>query len=588
MSALPKELSAQFARTNVESLIVPTGEGSLSSVSETLVDFLADLGVRQAFGIFGGAIAPFCDAVNKSVIDLLHFRHEAGAAFAAIEASLATDRLTVVISTSGPGLTNAITGMVAARWEGAKVLFVSGATGAGRRGRVAFQETSGYTMPLSGLFTAGPIFHQAALVESPEELETIASRLAVGLHRPGGFVAHLGLPIALQTATAPSRLRTRFSSMGPPACDPGAVDDCARLLGSAPFVVWLGFGARKASAQIRAFVEMTGARVMCSPRAKGIFPEDHPLYLGVTGLGGHAAVEEYLQAEKPMRALVLGSRLGEFTSFWSDELVPEGGLVHVDVDSEAFSTAYPAVTTVAVQAEIRTFIEALTDQWPDHTPNKRAPLALASRPEPIVPREEGLVRPRALMEAIQRVIVDRTDATVLTEAGNSFSLGSHYLKFRTAGRYRVSSGFGSMGHATGGVVGAALARQTKAVAIAGDGAMLMLNEISTAVSYGAPAVWIVLNDARYGMIEQGMRALKWEPFETDIPRADFVQIARAVGADGVRVEREADLDQAIELAMAVDGPFVVDVWIDPNEAGLPNRRNASLAKQGISGKGGLA
>jgi acetolactate synthase-1/2/3 large subunit len=115
--------------------------------------------------------------------------------------------------------------------------------------------------------------------------------------------------------------------------------------------------------------------------------------------------------------------------------------------------------------------------------------------------------------------------------------------------------------------------------------MLMTNEISTAVSYGIDAVWIVLNDARYGMIEQGMRSLQWEPFETSIPRADFVAIARAMGADGVHVDREEDLDAALEQAMHATGPFVVDVWIDADEPGLPNRRNASLIKQGVNGKG---
>jgi acetolactate synthase-1/2/3 large subunit len=587
MQSRNREVLAQFERAPSSSIVVPAKSGAIATVSDALVDVLVDLGVREAFGIFGGAIAPFCEAVHRSPIDLLHFRHEAGAAFAAIETSLAADRLTVVFATSGPGLTNTITGMAAARWEGAKVLFVTGATGAAQRGKGAFQETSAYTMPVSGLFTAGPLFHHAALVDSPAELETIASRLAIGIHRPGGFVAHLGLPIAIQTAIAPRVEQSRFSSMGPPACDPNAIDACVRLLASAPFVVWLGYGARRASKQIRAFVERTGARVMCSPRAKGIFPEDHPQYLGVTGLGGHAAVEDYLRTEKPARALVLGSRLGEFTSFWNDDLVPSEGLMHVDVDPEAFGMAYPASKTVSVQAEIGAFVSALLASWPEHFARPRPALSLAGSRERAVRRElrdDGPVRPRVLMETIQEVIVEGSDAIVLTEAGNSFTLGSHYLRFADPGRYRVSSGFGSMGHAVGGVLGAALAGGKKAVAIAGDGAMLMSNEMSTAVSYGIDAVWIVLNDARYGMIEQGMRAIKWEPFETDIPRADFVMIARGMGADGIRVEREADLEAALEQAMRAKGPFVVDVWIDPTEAAPPNRRNASLLKQGVNGQ----
>jgi acetolactate synthase-1/2/3 large subunit len=183
------------------------------------------------------------------------------------------------------------------------------------------------------------------------------------------------------------------------------------------------------------------------------------------------------------------------------------------------------------------------------------------------------------MAAIQRVVVEGSDAVVMSEAGNSFVLATHYLRFATPGRYRVSTGFGSMGHAVAGVIGAAHARMGKAVAIAGDGAMLMNHEVSTAVGYGTDAVWIVLNDARYGMIDAGMRSLGWTPFGTEIPRVDFVAMARAVGADGARVEHELQLEAALERAMAARGPFVVDVWIDPTEAQPMNRRNSSLRRQ---------
>ncbi len=145
-----------------------------------------------------------------------------------------------------------------------------------------------------------------------------------------------------------------------------------------------------------------------------------------------------------------------------------------------------------------------------------------------------------------------------------------------------------MGHAVGGVLGAVVGSGAKAVAIAGDGAMLMLNEISTAVSYGLDAVWIVLNDARYGMIDEGMRAHSWTPFGCDIPRADFVSIARAMGADGVSVTSEAELAAALEAAMAAKGPFVVDVRMDTSEVGAPNGRILSLMKQGINGTPGGA
>jgi acetolactate synthase-1/2/3 large subunit len=223
-----------------------------------------------------------------------------------------------------------------------------------------------------------------------------------------------------------------------------------RLLSSAPFVVWVGHGARRAASHVRAFARRAGAPVMSSPRGKGIFPEDDPLYLGVTGLGGHASVEAYLARHRPARLLVLGTRLGEFTSFWGQELLPTEGLVHVDLDPEVFGGAYPGVSPFGVQADVRSFLAAMLEAWP--TEARRAAPRLASiRDESLPrPRQGELVRPSFLMQCIQRSVVEESDAIVLTEAGNAFALGSHWLHFTTP-RYRVSSGFGSMGHAATGV-----------------------------------------------------------------------------------------------------------------------------------------
>jgi len=560
-------------------MVVPA---AAKNSSDALVEVLSQLGVKTAYGLVGGAVAPFCEALDRSAIRVVHARHEGGAAFAAIEESLAAGRPAVVFATTGPGITNALTGMIAARWEGAKVILISGTTSPAQRGRWAFQETSAYTMAQSGLYAAGTIFHYAVAVEDASELDEVASRLASGVARPGGFVAHVGLPIALQTQLHDLPTRARVLTV-PPSCAVETIDRCADLLSSEPFVLWLGHGARGAAREVRALAEKSLARVMCSPRAKGIFPEDHPQFLGVTGLGGHQAVFDYMRSARPRRVLVLGSRLGEFTSFWSPELVPPEGFVHVDVDPEVFGAAYPCAKTLGVQAEIRGFLDMLVARWPARAANRPA-LRLARAAVPAAPPSRtDEVRPSALMAAIQRVVIDGHDARVITEAGNSFLLGTHHLRFRAPNRYRVSSGFGSMGHAVAGVLGAALVGDRKAVAVVGDGAMLMQSEISTAVQYGIDAAWIVLNDSRYGMIENGMRAQGFQPVETEMPRTDFVAIARGMGADGVTVTSEDELDVALEAAMAARRPFVVDVRIDRNEAPPPMGRVQSLMDQGAIG-----
>ena len=195
-------------------------------------------------------------------------------------------------------------------------------------------------------------------------------------------------------------------------------------------------------------------------------------------------------------------------------------------------------------------------------------------------RGSNTVRPQVLMDAVQRQVVEGSEAIVLAESGNAFFWANHLLRFGAPGRYRVSTGFGSMGHAATGAVGAAIARGGKAVALVGDGAMLMLMEVSTAVQYGAQAVWVVLNDGLYAMCDQGMRAMGWEPFGTAIPATDFVAMVRAMGGDGIRVECEVDLDEALRRAMDATGPFVVDVQIDRSESAPSGRRNRNLMQQG--------
>ena len=167
------------------------------SVAQQIVALLEQMGVKLAFGVSGGAIAPVWVALEKSSIEVLHFRHEGGSAFAACEASLVDNQPVVVFTTGGPGITNILTGLFAAKWEGAKVILLSPHTSAPQRGKCAFQETSNHTMP-EGILTSSTLFDYATIIESPEQLNSAGRRLAAGLSQPGGFVANLSLPLAIQ------------------------------------------------------------------------------------------------------------------------------------------------------------------------------------------------------------------------------------------------------------------------------------------------------------------------------------------------------------------------------------------------------
>ncbi len=314
---------------------------------------------------------------------------------------------------------------------------------------------------------------------------------------------------------------------------------------------------------------------MCSPRGKGIFPEDDPLFVGVTGLAGHASVMRYLEVFPPRRILVLGSRLGESTSFWDRRFVAPEGFVHVDVDPGVPGVAFGAAPTLAIAGDVGATLRAVLADLP---PSRTGPMRELPHPriDRVEPRHDGLVRPEAVMDALQDRVVDGSDAMVLAESGNSFLWTTHRLRFIESHRYRISNNVGSMGHAAAGVVGAALATGRRAVAVVGDGALLMTNEINSAVKYGARAVWVVLNDGRYGMCAQGMDALGLTA-DAGIPQVDFAAFARAQGAAAVRVDHEDQLDEAMARAMAAEGPFVVDVRVDPGCRAPASQRNATLA-----------
>jgi acetolactate synthase-1/2/3 large subunit len=256
--------------------------------------------------------------------------------------------------------------------------------------------------------------------------------------------------------------------------------------------------------------------------------------------------------------------------------------LHVDIDTKVPGTAYPSAETFAIQSDVAIFLKNLLKNFPESTGRSRTIMLPRFKRDLIKPRVDGLVRPELLMNVIQQVIVDGSDALVMAESGNSFAWVIHLLRFTTPSRYRISNGFGSMGHFVTGVVGGALARNGKAVAIVGDGAMLMNSEVNTAVKYQVPAVWIILNDGRYNICEQGIAYLGFKNVDATIPQADFVKIAQGMGADGIRVEREADVQVALEKAIAAKGPFVVDVIIDPTQIAPTQSRNLSLILQGAT------
>ncbi|PRP91261.1 putative thiamine pyrophosphate-containing protein YdaP [Enhygromyxa salina] len=550
----------------------------MTTGAQALAAVLIEMGVRRAFGVFGGALGVFVSAMHRAGIQIVHARHESGAAFMASEAYFASGSPSAVFTTSGPGATNAITGLVSAAYDGAKVVAVMGATNVPERGRWAFQETA--ALDLSPWLSNASINYLTRTIESPSQLPSLRQELAAGLARPNGFLANLMFPFSSQVAPAPELGGPLELAQPKVGAEPELVAEVHRRLSSGSFVIWVGYGAREHGRAIVEFAERSGARVMSSPRAKGVFPESHPQYLGVTGMfGGQPRVLRHMLEHQPEHILVLGTRMGETTSCFDEALTPSSSFVHVDIDPSVFGVAYPELETLGVHADVGELLGALSQLWrsspvsaaPVNTDWNRSPTKTEAEPA-------GPVDPRRLMAALQRVVVDGSDLVLLADVGNAFAWTTSELRFDQPGRYRIPAGFVSMTQASAGVVGAALASAKPVVALVGDGAMLMGNEVSTAVQYEVPAKWVVLNDSGYGMIRHGMLAFGMEPFETEIPPTDYARQAEALGATGLSVGSAAELEPALERALATPGPVVVDVRIDPDVAAPFGQRSKTMEK----------
>eukprot|EP01024_Parvocaulis_polyphysoides_P009280 TRINITY_DN1286_c0_g2_i3.p1 TRINITY_DN1286_c0_g2~~TRINITY_DN1286_c0_g2_i3.p1 ORF type:complete len:576 (-),score=95.20 TRINITY_DN1286_c0_g2_i3:264-1991(-) len=534
-----------------------------ATISEVLVQFFYEAGVRYAFGVCGAGIAYFLDALQNSKIKVIHNRHESGSSFCATEASLALNQPVLVYVTVGPGLTNVLTGIFGARFEGAKVILVSASSPVEKYGMGAIQETSPFTFPQEGLFTSGVLFHYATTLVNASQLSQIQRQIQIGINSPQSFVAHISLPADVQSAKIQNPPKFDILKKNFLGCTASQeeIENCSKILQrGGPFAIWVGFGARNSSHEVLRLAESTGAAVMCTARGKGIFPEDHPQFVGVTGIAGHDSVLQYMEKVQPQVTLVLGTRLHEHSSSFDQKMVPRSGFIHVDIDHCIPGKNFAKV--ISIHSEIKLFLQALLRYFRKigslmnvyDFPQVKFPLPSVN---------SGKIRPEILMRGIQKVIVDGSDSIVMAEPGNSLVWAIHYLKFTQPNRFRASIFFGAMGHFTCGVVGASLVQNKKAVAIVGDGAMLMQNEIHTAVQQKIQAVWIVLNDAAYNIIRQGQTKIGLNCRNTQFDQVDFVALAKSLGAGGLMLKKESKIETVLKAAMEMDGPVVVDVFIDP-------------------------
>lgn len=529
-------------------------------LSQALADLLATLGIEIAFGVTGAPIAPFVHALeDHALIRWVPSRTEGGAVMEAIGAFRVTGRPVLVVTTCGPGILGTRQALEIAGGEGVPMVVVSPLIPAAERDRRAPQDAR-----ISADYaSAGQVFDLVAAVEAPEQLAPLASALAAGLSRRTGFLAHVLVAGDLFDEPAPAFSLPRFRT-AELAAGAAVVDEVIELLAAHRFFVLAGRGAHGDAELVRALVDVTGCPVVTTPGAKGVIDEHGSSWLGVTGIGGCGDVVARLRAYGAELALVLGSRLGGASVTPALLSLPEFGLVQVDRDPASVRPGGD-VDTLFVQSELRPFLESLLHRR-DRLVRRPLEVTLTSCGAPVVEGAPpaGVVRPEALMDAIQRVVVDGSDAPVLVDVGTSWPWATSLLRFAHPRRFRLESLVGSMGLAVSSAVGEAIGRHGKVVAITGDWSFDMaLPELRTAVDQDAPVVWIVLQNFGGRMVVDGDREVHGRTESSArFRRADLAGAAQSFRAGATCVTAEADLLPALVEAMEAAGPYVVEVVVD--------------------------
>lgn len=562
---------------------------------DQILEQLEREGVTHIFGVPGGPLSALFGALRGHSIRFVLARHEEGAAFMANAHARVRGSLAVCCVTSGPGATNALTGVAGAYADSLPVLYLTGQVATGMFGRGAIQESTWHGTDVVNVMR--PVTKLSVMVPSAQSgMHLLRHALRTATAGRQGPV-HLSLPADI--ARVPVRYEVSDPAGYRPRCTSVAHDEdirrAARLLGDAERpTIFVGHGVALARAEgaLLRLAERLQAAVITSPKAKSVFPEDHPLSLGVFGMGGHARADRYLDSHDVI--LVAGSSLDEFaTSAWSPRLRASKAFIQTDIDPVQIGKNYPV--TMGLAGDAGAVLEALTEALPASSSiPTRARLDTIAAEVPRFEQEQQLLSrasplsPPRLVAELRRAMPD--DAMLFVDTGNASLWAGHYFETRQPRTYFIDMGIAAMGSAVAGIVGGALAAPgRRAVALTGDAAFAMHGfEVHVAVELGLPIVWVVLDNGGHGMIQQGERMAFGEDagFYAFHRRIDAAGVARSFGAVGLSVDDVPGLQAALRDALAGDRPTVIDARIDPSVvAPTLERRARSVAEFfGSSGK----
>lgn len=588
-------MSEQLSSSNEEYSI-----NNITDYADLLLKYLHQLDIDFIFGVPGGAIEPLFNALARSErlggIKVIIARHECGAAFMADGYHRETGKLGVVCSTTGPGATNLITGVASASVDKIPMLVITAQTALPKFGKRSLQDSSETAIDTMGIFKNCTKFN--ALISHEQQFESkLILALMNAMQSPKGPV-HLSIPSDILKVPYTQELpdcQINYLMNKPSLQDTQAVDTLIKeVLKADKIALYLGHGCGKAYSELEQLAESINAPFVSGPMGKRWVNEKHPLYRGVYGYAGHHSAKDLFKNDDIELILAFGASIAEtgIGGTVSDDVLNEK-LIHIDSSVENFSRTPMARLHVCghLKGIVNRLLNKISQQSWSRTwqglevncqQNKLGGYSSLIDEEKCFSNETP-IKPQRLMGYLSMNMPLET--RYFLDAGNIWAWGTHYLTTASnSGTYRIAMGFGSMAWSVGAVIGSSINNpKIPHVCLIGDGAWQMSShEIGVAVQHNLPILFVVLNDAAYGMVKFGQRLSNAEPIGWQLNSVDFALLAQAQGAFGSVIHSPSELDEInLNEIFTRNLPTLLDVRIDSNEVPPMMDRVKSLNKETV-------
>jgi len=546
--------------------------------AEMVIRALADQGVEHIFGYPGGAVLPIYDELfQQEAVRHVLVRQEGGAVHAAEGYARSTGKVGVVLVTSGPGATNAVTGLTDALMDSIPVVCITGQVPTHLIGNDAFQEcdTVGITRPCT---------KHNWLVKNVDDLARVLHEAfyVARTGRPGPVVVDIPKDVQFATGTYTGPKDVRHKTYQPRVKgDANAIARAVDLMSRARKpVLYTGGGVvnsgRKASQLLRELVRLTGFPVTSTLMGLGAFPASGKEWLGMLGM--HGTYEANLAMHDCDVMLCIGARFDDRITGRTDQFSPRSKKIHIDIDPSSINknvkVDVPIIGDVAYvledlirtwKAKAATVDKTALKSWWAQIDKWRARKCLAYK------RSSEVIMPQHAIERLYALTRDR-DVYITTEVGQHQMWAAQFFRFEEPNRWMTSGGLGTMGYGLPAAIGTQMAHPDSLVIdIAGDASILMnIQEMSTAVQFSLPVKVFILNNQYMGMVRQWQQLLHGNRISHSYTESlpDFVKLAEAYGGIGIRCDKPAELDEAI-MAM-LNAPADKPVLFDCRVAALAN------------------